>query len=229
MRGLSRLRRLVYVGFGAAAVVALVTAGVALGANPGKEKVAPTPAGEALAKAEVLRRADFVGSIWSGGAKKPDLSSSVGTCSSYQPKQSDLVVIGAAETLWKAPGFVIDDTAEVLKTSAMVQRDWQRSIVAPQALSCQRQGFAQAFGAKAKLLSYRHVAFPRVASDTRAFRGILAVDTTRGTIRMEFEFIALAWGRSEIALGLTGPAASHAALRAMEQRAALALASRMRP
>lgn len=222
------MRRLLYVVFGAAAVLGLAAAGVALGVNPGKEKVALTPAGQALAKAEVLRRTDFTGSVWSGGAKKPDLSQTA-TCSSYQPKQSDLVLIGAAETLWKAPPIMMDSTAEVLKTTAMVQRDWQRSIAAPQALSCMRQGFAHAFGPKAPLRSFRRVAFPSVASYTRAFRGIADAHTPKGTIRIELDLVALAWGRSEITLGITGPAASHVALRAMAQRAAVALASRMRP
>ena len=76
---------------------ALVAAAAALAEKP---KIARTPARNAQARALVLRRADL-GKGWSGGFNKPNFSS--GLKCSYHPKQSDLVVVGAAETTWDRP------------------------------------------------------------------------------------------------------------------------------
>ena len=131
-----------------AAGVALVAAGVALA---DKERIARTPAGNARARAEVLRRADL-GKGWSGGFKKPDFSS--GFRCSYKPKQSDLVVVGAAETIWDRPTtYEIDSEAQVLRTAAMVRRDWRRTVIAPQVLPCLRKTFRQFIGSSGRLLS----------------------------------------------------------------------------
>ena len=124
-------------GVGAVVAVALVTAGAVLAGNPTKEKIARTAAGNAQAKAEVVRRADL-GSGWKGGFKKPDLSSSM-PCTSYRPKQSDLVLIGVAETTFSKLPFAVDSEAQVLRTASMVQRDWQRTILDSRVIPCLRQ------------------------------------------------------------------------------------------
>ncbi len=211
---------------GAAALVALVAAGVAWAADPGKEKIAFTAAGQAQAKREVLRRADL-GKGWSGGSRKPDLSSSM-PCSAYRPKQSDLVVTGAAETTWQAQGFQVDSVAQVLRTAAMVRLDWQRTILAPQVLPCLRQGFASSVGSSGKLVSFGRAGFPGVARYTRAFRAVFDVKTGTGTVPVEIDFVALAAARNEVTLTMTGPAAQRSVLHDAEVRMARALAGRMR-
>ena len=210
------------------AVVGSVAAGVVLAATPSnKEKIALTAAGQAHAKAEVLRHGDL-GAAWSGGSKKPNLSSAM-PCKSYQPKQSDLVLIGAAETSWKTQESQIESEAQVLRTAAMVSRDWRRTVLAPQVLPCLRQGFAKALGSKANLVSFRRVAFPHVATYTRAFRAIAAVTTQIGPVRVEIDFLAMGGGRNELTLTLTGPAAVKASMRGAETRLARILAGRLRP
>jgi hypothetical protein len=211
----------------AAVLVALVAAAVVLGANPGKEKIALSAAGRVQAKAEVLHRAD-VGAGWSGGAKKPNLSSAM-PCSGYRPKQSDLVLIGVAETKWQAPGVEIDSQAQVLQTAAMVGRDWRRTVLAPQVLPCVRQGLAKALGSTGKLVSFRRIAFPRVARYTRAFRAVFDVTTAIGSVPVEMDLLAFGAGRNELTLSLTGPATAKASLHRAEARLARLLAGRIRP
>jgi hypothetical protein len=207
-------------------LVALVVTGAVLAANPSKEKIALTAAGKAQARAEVVRRAD-VGAGWSGGFKKPDLSSTM-PCPNYRPKQSDLVLVGVAETSWRKQTFEIDSEAQVLRTAAMVRRDWKRTVLAPQVVPCLRQGFAKALGSKGKLVSFGRVAFPRVATYTRAFRVVAKVKTPLGSIPVEIEFLAFGTGRNELTLTLTGPKAARTALTHTEARLARLLARRAR-
>jgi hypothetical protein len=210
----------------AAAAVALVAAGVVPAGNPSKEKIALTAAGKAHARAEVVRRRDL-GKGWSGGFKKPDLSSTM-PCSGYRPRQSDLVLIGAAETTWDLEIFEIDSQAQVLRTAAMVRRDWRRTVLAPQVVPCLRKGFKKALGSTAKLVSFRRVAFPRVTKYTRAFRLVAKLKTAIGRVPIEVDLLALGKGRNELTLSLLGPAAARASLRAKELRLARVLARRAR-
>jgi hypothetical protein len=214
------------VGLGVVTAGALLTAGAVLAGSPTKEKIARTPAGNAQAKGEVVRSADM-GSGWKGGFKKPDLSSSM-PCTTYHPKQSDLVLVGVAETTFSKPPLVVDSEAQVLRTASMVRRDWQRTILDSRVIPCLRQGFAKALGARAKLVSFRKVAFPQVASLTRAFRMVANVTTQFGPVPVEIDFVAMGSGRNELALTLSGPTVAQSAQRATELRLARALAGRAR-
>jgi hypothetical protein len=205
-------------------VLLLVAAGV-WAASPGKEKIARTAAGNAQARAEVVRRPD-VGAGWSGGFKKPDLSSTM-PCSGYHPKQSDLVMVGAAETTWHKQIFEIDSEAEVLRTAAMVRLDWQRTVVAPQVPACLRQGFSKSLGASGKLVSFGRVAVPRVTTETRAFRAVADVKSGGLSIRFEIDLVAIGAGRNEITLMVSGPRAARASLTRTERRLARLLAHRV--
>jgi hypothetical protein len=211
-------------GLIAVTIVALAVTGVALAGSPTKEKIALTAAGNAKAKAEVVRRGD-VGSGWAGGFRKPDLSSSM-PCTSYRPKQSDLVLIGVAESRFSRPALEVDSEAQVLRTAAMVRRDWQRTILDPRVIPCLRQGFAKALGSRAKLVSFRRIAFPHVAALTRAFRMVANVSTQVGSVSLEVDFVAMGSGRNELTLTVTGPAAARSSLRATEVRLARVLAAR---
>jgi hypothetical protein len=213
-------------GLIAVTVGALVAAGVALAADPSKEKIARTTAGNAQARAEVVRKAD-VGTGWKGGFKKPDLSSSM-PCTTYRPKQSDLVLIGAAESTFSRAVLEVDSEAQVLRSAAMVQRDWQRTILDPRVLPCLRQGFTKALGSKAKLVSFRKVAFPHVARLTRAFRMLATVATQFGPVPLEIDFVAMGSGRNELTLTLSGPTVAQSTLHALELRLARTLAGRAR-
>ena len=203
--------------FAVAAVVALIAAGAALA---DKEKIARTPAGNARAASEVLHRGDL-GKGWSGGPTPPTLNSQE-PCS-YRPKQSDLVVVGAAETEWGKSGYEIESEAQVLRTASMVRRDWRRTVLAPQVLPCLRAAFEKFLSSHGKVLSVRRVAFPRVATYTRAFVLVARINGTR----FESDFVALGAGRNELSLTLSTVGSPRASLRADELRLARVLAHRM--
>jgi hypothetical protein len=209
----------------AGGLVVLVAAGAVAAANPSKEKIARTAAGNARARAEVLLRSDL-GKGWSGGFKKPDLSSTL-PCS-YHPKQSDLVLIGAAETRWDKMPFDVDSEAQVLRTAAMVRRDWRRTVLAPQVLPCLRQSFKKSLGTSAKLVSFGRVAFPRLATYTNAFRLLANVNTPSGPVPVEIDVVVMGTGPNELTLAASGLAAAKTSLRATELRLARLLARRAR-
>jgi hypothetical protein len=204
----------------------LVTAGVATASSPSKEKIAYTAAGQAKAKAEVLRRTDLP-EQWTGGKRKPDVSSTL-PCS-YKPKQDDLVLIGAAESDWRQPGFQVTSEAQVLRTATMVRHDWQRTILAPQVVPCLRQGFEKTLGTGATLVSFGRVASPHLASLTQAFRAVFDVKSGSTAVPVEIDILALGSGRNELTLTLTGISAAKSILRAQEARLGKRLAGRMRP
>jgi hypothetical protein len=173
----------------------------------------------------VLRRADF-GKGWSGGFKKPDFSS--GLMCSYHPKQSDLVVVGAAETTWDRPTtYEIDSESNVLRTAAMVRRDWRRTVIAPQVLPCLRKTFKAYVGSDGKVVSVRRVAFPHLTTYTRAFRFLATLGTGNGRELLEIDIVAMGAGRNEVSLSLTAAGGNKAWLRGQELRLARLLAHRM--
>lgn len=210
----------------ASAAAALVAPGAASASSPSEEKIAYTAAGQAKAKAEVLRRSDLPQG-WAGGKRKPDVSSTE-PCS-YKPKQNDLVLIGAAETDWRKPGFQVLSEAQVPRTAANVRRDWQRTILAPQVIPCLRQGFGKTLGSDATLASFGRVAFPHLASLTQAFRAVFDLKSGSPSVPVEIDIVALGSWRNELTLTLTGLAAAGATLHGEEVHLAQRLAGRMRP
>ena len=173
----------------------------------------------------MLRRAD-VGKGWSGGFIKPDLNSAL-PCS-YHPKQSDLVVVGAAETRFdRQIAREIDSEAQVLRTAGMVRKDWRRTIIAPQVVPCLRKAFEKSLGSNGKIVSLGVVPFPRLATYTRAFRIRASINSPNGTVPMESYFVALGGGRNEISLSDTAIGRDRASLRANTLHLAHVLAHRL--
>ena len=204
----------------------LVAAGVASASSPSKEKIAYTAAGQAKAKAEVLRQVDL-GQGWVGGSRKPDVSSAL-PCS-YKPKQDDLVLIGASESDWREPGLEIDSEAQVLRTADMVRSDWRRTILAPQVVPCLRHGFQKSLGSTGTLVSFGKTSFPHVATLTQGFRAVIKVKQGSSSVPIEIDVLGLGAGRNEITLTLTGLASVRKALHTAEVRLARRLSGRMRP
>ncbi len=211
---------------GTSIAAVLVTAGVAWASSPNKEKIAYTAAGQAKAKAEVLRQLDL-GQGWVGGPRKPDVSSAL-PCS-YKPKQDDLVLIGAAESDWREPGLEIDSEAQVLRTADMVRSDWRRTILAPQVVPCLRHGFQKSLGSTGKLVSFGKISFPHVATLTQGFRAVLKVKQGSSFVPIEIDVVGFGAGRNEITLTLTGLVSVRKALHTAEIRLARQLSGRMRP
>ena len=215
----------------AATVVAIAALMLALAALADKEKIQLNATDQAFARATVLKKADLgtVGT-WIGGAVKPDLSSTT-PCSTFQPKQSDLVLTGVAETKYQQPGFEFDSEAQVLQTPEMVKLDWQRTVLAPQLLPCLRVGLAkQVPSTKATIVSVRRIAFPHITAQTAAIRAL--VDVKAGTspvpVRIFVDVVLVGRGRTEISLTTTALFVNDKITRAAEARFALIFASRAR-
>jgi hypothetical protein len=193
-----------------------------------KEKIHLTKAGQAAARATILTRADLGTSQgWSGGSKKPRLASKP-PCANFDPKQSDLVLIGAAESVWKNTGLQFDSESQVLKTPRMVRLDWQRTVLAPQVEPCLRSALAKQLGSNAHLVSFGRLGFPKIATYTRAYRTLVDVKNGSATVRVMFDVVLVGKGQTEITLTTSAPFAAESVVSPAEIRLARLLASRAR-
>lgn len=205
--------------FVVATVVALVFAGAALA---DQWQVHRTAAGNAAARAAVLTRADLgTATGWTGGFTTPDLHSTP-PCS-FHPKQSDLVVIGAASSVWRHAGLALESDANVLKTPAMVRLDWQRSILDPHSTPCLRQTLAKAMTG-ATILSFGRAAFPRITPLARRYRAVVSLSGTKLLV----DLVVVGKNRTELQLSTIAPLAADAIVRPAEIRLARRLAGRVR-
>lgn len=210
------------------AAIATAALVLALAALADKEQIRLTASGQAAPRAAVLQKSDLGTSTgWTGGSVKPDLSSSL-PCSNFDPKQSDLVLNGAARTEYKQPGLAFDSEAQVLQTAQMVKLDWQRTVLAAQLLPCLRSGYGKSAGPSARLVSIRRIAFPHVAQYTNAIRIVVEVATGSAKVRVFIDLVLLGCGRTEITLTTTAPLLADAAVRPAEARLARLLAARIR-
>jgi len=211
-----------------AVALALATASVALAGNGNREKIRFNAADQAAARAGVLRRSDLAsGGGWKGGARKPDLSPA-DSCPNYHPKQSDLVLTGAAATRFSAGTLVFDSEAQVLQSARMVSLDWQRSVLAPGLLPCLRSMAAKSSPVNATVLSIEKLPFPRVATHTAAFRLITDVRSSNGKLRILVDIALFGRRRTEVMLTTSAPYSARVPVKASEIRLARILASRIR-
>jgi hypothetical protein len=213
----------------AAAVLGLVAATAADPASspPSKEQIRFTAADQAAAKAAVVRVRDLGSSGWSGGAVKPDLTSGL-NCPGYTPKQSDLVLTGAAESSWRRTGLELRSVAQVLKTRAMVARDWQRTVTDPRAVTCLRGAITKGLTSSERLVSFRRLAFPRVASYANAYRALIDVSAQGAHARVLADLVLVGRGRTELTLMIAAPAGAASTVAAADARLARVLLARVR-
>ena len=221
MRARSNIARWATAVLGAAGV-ALACAAVALA---DREQIHLTAEGQAAARAAVLTRADLgTASGWSGGMKKPDNTPL--TCPSYAPKQSDLVVNGSAESVWKHAGLELDAHVDVLQTPAMVQLDWQRSVLSSKVMPCLRYQFAKHLPASERLVSFTRLRFPLLAADTRAYRLLIDVASAGTTVRVMTDVVVVGRGRTELTLTTAAPYVAASVVAPAELHLARLLVSR---
>lgn len=211
------------------AALGLVAAAAAEPAStpPSREQIRFTRADQAAAKAAVVRLRDLGSSGWSGGAVKPDLTSGL-NCPGYAPKQSDLVVTGAAEAAWRRTGLELRSVAQVLKTRAMVARDWRRTVTDPRAVSCLRGAVTKGLTSSERLDSFRRLAFPRLATYSTAYRAVVDVSAQGTHARVLADLVLVGRGRTELTLMIAAPAAAGATIAAADVRLARTLLARVR-
>lgn len=214
-----------------AAVFAAVALGLSSGAmasSPGKARVSFTAADVAAARAAVLRRADLgTAGGWTGGARKPDLSTTM-SCAGYAPKQSDLVVTGAAEADYHHTGLELQSQAQVLKTRTMVALDWRRTVASPKAFACVRSMLAKSLPAGQRLVSFAKQPFAKLAPYTAAYRALVDVSASGQHVLVVADIVLVGRSRTELSLSVEAPAAARSSLPAAEQRLAKALLGRVR-
>jgi hypothetical protein len=210
------------------AAVALGSSSGAMASSSDKARVSFTPADQAAARAAVLHRADLgTAGGWTGGATKPDLTSTM-NCSGYQPKQSDLVVTGAAAADYHHAGLVLQSQAQVLKTPAMVALDWRRSVVSPKAFACVRTTLAKTLPKGQRLVSFQKLSFPHLAQYTAAYRALVDVAASGRHVRVVVDIVLVGRSRTEVSLSIGAPAAARSTLPAAELRLASLLLARVR-
>lgn len=210
-----------------AAVLAFSLVPVAFASGPpNQEQVRFNPADQAAARAAVLRKADL-GSAWGGGRTKPDTSAKM-SCRGYEPKQSDLVLTGAAQSVWGRSGIEVQSLAQVLKTPAMVARDWQRTVLDPRAIVCLRTTLAKGLTSRERLVSFRQASFPRLARYSRLYRAVIEVRAQGQKVRVLADFVLVGRRRTELTLSVTAPDAIRASVSDSEVKWARAMLARAR-
>ena len=207
--------------------VAVVAGLVAIqAASADKLPVQYNAADQAAARAVVLKRGDLgTATGWKAVTAKPDFSSS--TCGGYEPKRSDLTVTGASASEWRNGSALVSFQTEtwVMKTAAMVRVDWQRVVGHPTFLRCSAEKDL-ATQQNAKLVSYKRIAFPRLAPLSRRVRLVVDYAVEGQTLRMLFDLVLLGKGRTEISLLTVGPYAARSDIDAAEVRLARLLLRR---
>lgn len=214
----------------ALALLFLAALGLAPGATanlPNKEQIRLNAADRAAARAAVLRRADLGPTGWSGGPVKPDLSSTM-SCPGYEPRQSDLVLTGAAEADFRHSGLSIQSVAQVLKTRSMVARDWQRTVVAPKAIACLRSMLTRALPSNQRVLSFKKLPFPRLTAYATAYRALIDLTSQGQHVLFLADIVLVGRGRTELSLSIVAPAAARASISKAEVRLARGLLARVR-
>ena len=209
----------------ATGIVALVVVATVFAGDPTKEKIARTRAGNAAAARLVAKKRDLpLG--WSGGSIKPSLSSSLG-CASYKPKQSDLVLIGAAQTHWTRGPSSLDSEAQVLRRPKMVKLDWKRTVADPRVLPCVRQATKRHLPPSDKLISLDWIHVPALARYSKAYRVVVAVRTGSATENVVIDALTFGAGRDEVTLIGSTLTTGEKSIHKLELRLARRLAKRL--
>lgn len=187
-----------------------------------KQPIRFNAADQAAAKAVTLKAADL-GAGWKGGPKKPDLSQD----DKCPTKVSDLVITGAASSKFQGPGVSVTTESEILQSPSMVATDWLRSIGNAGVMACIRSEFMKTDEAGVTMVSFKRVAFPKLAQHAARFRTVADYDQSGSPVRAVIDMVLLGKGRTEITLILTTRYADRAQADIVEQALAKLLLRRV--
>jgi hypothetical protein len=194
------------------AFAAAIACSGAFAASADKEQHKFNAADQASAKKAVIARTDLGTTGWSGGAKAPDLTPPT-PCANWNPKQSDLVLTGAAESSWKHSGLALDSEVQILQSKQMVALDWQRTVADPNAIKCTEATVKKNLASgTVKFISYKRIAFPHVGTYSRAYLTTVSITSNGQSELLDIEDVLIGAGRAEITLSSTTPAALQAAV-----------------
>ena len=205
------MRRLAVVVF----ALALVGSGAALAAR-GDPQRKLTPGDQARARAMLVRQVDMGPAFRSTPVSGRDDF----YCAALD--ESDLTLTGEA----RSPSFAstvefVSSQAYVYRTRADANASWQRGTSAA-GQKCLRQGLRDELqGSTVRLVSFKKIAFPKLAQRSVAYRAI----ADQQGVRVYLDLVALQEGRAQVAIvygaGLSAPP------KAEELRLARTVARRM--
>jgi len=209
------------------AAVALVAGGAACAQAAGgnQEKLRLTPAGEASARAAIVRKTDLNKS-WAGGVSQqpPDPHAQLPCAGelAWSPKESDIVVTGAAQAHYDITRVVeLASFAQAVQTPEMAIRGWQRWTTA-MFVRCLRAAI-EAPGVP--VTSVGRVSFPAIGSFSAAYRAV-AGGKAQGPYQFVQDWILIAEDCVRLRLIVTTYAAYEAGVSKLERRLATVLAAR---
>ena len=205
----------------ASALLALVCTGAALADNP---TVRINTADQAKADAALLRLKDF-GVGWTGGPKVPPSKLTAPSCPGFNPKESDLVVTGHAESQFTLRGQAsLDQDTQVLESATAVKKDFARSVQ-PKLQACLAYQLKSAKGVIDA--SVQPLALPRVGDVSAAYRALITVRVNGRKARYIRDFVFFGQGRFEFTIVVDGPTAAASQLTPFETGMARILVKRV--
>lgn len=215
----------------AASIAAPVVAGLALAgaALADKWTVQLNAADQKAARAIIVKRSDLSSANgWKGGPVKPSPNSPV-ICSNFNPKQSDLVQTGTAQSVYKNGALEFDSQAHLLKTAKMVRLDWQRTVEPAALVSCLRQTFSRNLPLTVKFVSFERIDFAQVGTYTAAFRALYEAGSAGAKVLLLVDFVVFAANREEMTLTTRAPYSAAARVSRAELTLARAMFARAEP
>lgn len=208
-----------------AAVVALVVLSVtaALAAGPWTPQLRYTAADQRLARSVVLKRAELpdLGATWTGGFVEPTVEAD--PC--LGAKQSDLVLTGAAETVFESEYAWVDSNVWVLRTAEMVRLDGSRQPSAVVERRCLRASYDEDM----RVRSVSRLPFAVPGARTSALRVTYDLVTEEGTTRQIDDTITVFVDRYELSLWVTTHAGNTALANALERSSIGRMVRRVMP
>jgi hypothetical protein len=186
----------------AAALLGLAFTVSALADSP---TVRITSADQARAAALLLRPTDF-GAGWRGGQVKT-APLTPPSCPGFDPPESALVVTGHADARYSFPqaGVELDQDVEVLKSAAMVQADFARSI-SPQLAGCIGYQLTQMHNVDDATVV--RLPFPPTGSDSAVYRATIALRNGGPAGPLVGDYVFLGDGRVEYEFTVIAPLAA---------------------
>jgi len=179
------------------AVVLALSLGVGTaGAEHGDPRKQISRADQARARSMLLQRADLT-----AGFKATRSSSNEPHLYCKALDESDLTVTGDAESPDFERGVVfISSAASVYRSTADANASWQRGTSAA-GERCSRDLLRREFAKDGiKLVSMRRVAFPRVSSQTAAYRIVLSTEVQGTAVPVVLDLVVLMHSRAQVAL-----------------------------
>ncbi len=196
--------------FLAAALIGLASTPVALSDAP---TVRISNADQAKARGALLRPSDF-GAGWSGGPIKTTMLSPP-NCPGFDPKESDLVVTGHADSRYtfKAEGIELDQDVQVLSDAGSVAADFSRSI-SPGLAKC----LAYQLGKLPTVVSVQieRRPFRPIGAESAVYRAEIVVRTPKGKATWLSDYVLFGQGRTEYELTVSAPPAAREQLGQFE-------------